>query len=180
MAEGVIIGSRLRSWLQNPYRVLSNIGLARGHVFLDVGCGRGFLTTPAARVVGPEGLVYAVDVSREYLRELQRLVQKLKLDNVRVVENAAERLDDIPDNSVDRAVMMLSLHHFKDRIQAFRNVRKVLRDDGALYIFDPIASRMLGHGTNPNKILQELAETGFKPIGLRKGLLFWTVTVLPS
>jgi ubiquinone/menaquinone biosynthesis C-methylase UbiE len=62
-------------------------------------------------------------------------------------------LEGIPQSSVDRAAMILTLHHSEDRIRAFKNVRRVLKPDGALYIFDPIASRMLGHGTNPEKKL---------------------------
>jgi ubiquinone/menaquinone biosynthesis C-methylase UbiE len=102
-------------------------------------------------VVGLEGLVYAIDTSREYLKELRGRLQKSNLDNVLVVETAAERLEGIPQSSVDRAAMILTLHHSEDRIRAFKNVRRVLKPDGALYIFDPIASRMLGHGTNPEK-----------------------------
>jgi hypothetical protein len=55
-----------------------------------------------------------------------------------------------------------------------------LKPDGALYILDPIASRLLGHGTSPDKILQELEEAGLRPEGSRKGLLFWSVMARPS
>jgi SAM-dependent methyltransferase len=52
----LVIGSRVRSWLQDPYKILSSLGLSRGHVFLDIGCGTGFLTFPASTVVGDKGL----------------------------------------------------------------------------------------------------------------------------
>jgi ubiquinone/menaquinone biosynthesis C-methylase UbiE len=49
--------------------------------------------------------------------------------------------------------MILTLHYLENGIRAFKNVRRVLKPDGALYILDPTALRMLGHGTNPEKKL---------------------------
>jgi len=157
----LVIWWKRRGRLQNPYKILSYIGLTMGHVFLDVGCGKGFLTLPAATVVGPEGLMYAVDKSREYLEVVRQLVMKHGLENVRVVETPAEELNRIiPKDSVDRAVMIFSFHHMGSRAQALRSIRKALKPDGTLYILEPIASRFLGHGTNPDKILHELVEAG--------------------
>jgi SAM-dependent methyltransferase len=76
--------------------------------------------------------------------------------------------------------MILTLHYLENGIRAFKNVRRVLKPDGALYILDPIASRMLGHGTNPEKIVKELAVSGFRHDGFSKGFLFWTVTARPK
>ena len=49
-----------RSWF-NPETILETAGLRSGMVFVDVGCGDGFFTIMAAQVVGPKGMVYAVD-----------------------------------------------------------------------------------------------------------------------
>jgi len=102
----------VRGQLQDPYKILSYIGLKRGRVFLDVGCGKGFLTLPAATVVGPEGVVYAVDESQEYLKVVRRLVMEHRLENVRIMETPAEELNRvISKDSVDRAVMIFSLYY---------------------------------------------------------------------
>jgi len=180
MAEGVVIGSRVRSWLQDPYKILSGMGLLRGHVFLDVGCGRGFLTFPASTVVGLEGLVYAVDVDEGYLEEVRRRAAEHSLRNIIVIKTAAERLDGVPDRSVDKAVMLYSLHHIRDRMEAFRRVREVLKPGGSLHIFDPISSRMFGHGTEPAKVLRELKEAGLEPKEFSKGFLFWRASASPT
>jgi ubiquinone/menaquinone biosynthesis C-methylase UbiE len=180
VAERLVIGSRVRSWLQDPYMILSSLGLSRGHVFLDIGCGTGFLTLPASTVVGDEGVVYAVDVDERYLEEVRRKAARYGVRNVKVVMTPAERLDGLPPKSVDRAVMMFSLHHVGDRVEAFRRVRDVLKYDGLLYIHDPISSRMLGHGTDPAKVLRELVEAGFEPRKIRRGFLFWRVLASPT
>ncbi len=176
----MVIGSRVRSWLQDPYKILSYLGLSRGHVFLDIGCGTGFLTFPASSVVGDEGVVYAVDVDERYLEEVRRKAARHGVRNVKVVMTPAERLDGLPPKSVDRAVMMFSLHHIGDRVKAFRRVRNVLKYGGLLYIHDPISSRMLGHGTRPEKVLKELIETGFETRKFRRDFLFWKVLASPA
>ena len=51
---------RRRKW-QNPEDILREIGLETGMTFLDIGCGNGFFTLPAARMVGPAGQVYGLD-----------------------------------------------------------------------------------------------------------------------
>jgi 2-polyprenyl-3-methyl-5-hydroxy-6-metoxy-1,4-benzoquinol methylase len=49
-----------RRW-QNPEAILAYVGLKAGFTFVDVGCGNGFFTVPAARLVGDEGTVYGLD-----------------------------------------------------------------------------------------------------------------------
>ena len=43
-----------RTW-QNPEEILTAIGLKAGQTLIDIGCGEGFFTLPAARIVGPNG-----------------------------------------------------------------------------------------------------------------------------
>jgi len=44
---------------RDPYKVLKAAGLEPGQRALEVGCGPGFFTIPAARIVGEEGSVLA-------------------------------------------------------------------------------------------------------------------------
>jgi len=54
--------NRLRQFLIDPYKVLRAIGVKPGQVVLELGCGPGFFTIPAGKIVGEEGLVYALDL----------------------------------------------------------------------------------------------------------------------
>jgi cyclopropane fatty-acyl-phospholipid synthase-like methyltransferase len=47
-------------------------GIGEGMVVLDVGCGQGTFTTCIAKLVGPAGKVVAVDVTDEYLKEMNK------------------------------------------------------------------------------------------------------------
>ena len=50
-----------------PEEFLKNAGLRSGDTVVDVGCGPGFMTLPAAELVGPNGRVYAVDIKQPML-----------------------------------------------------------------------------------------------------------------
>ena len=50
---------------QNPHQVLSEIGLKTGATLADIGCGDGFFSLPAAKIMGETGLVYALDANAE-------------------------------------------------------------------------------------------------------------------
>ncbi|MEM4281373.1 MAG: methyltransferase domain-containing protein [Candidatus Caldarchaeum sp.] len=177
--ERFAIGLRVRSLFQNPYRILSGIGLSRGHVFLDVGCGTGFLSLPAASIVGADGVVYAVDVEEDYLQEVERRAERLGLRNIVTVKTQAENLDGVPEHSVDRAIFMLSLHHVADRNMAFLQVRRKLKEDGLMMVFEPIASRLFGHGTDPSEVLALLKQTGFTQVFFNERVLFWRAIARP-
>ena len=47
---------------RNPHKLLKAAELKPGQKVLEVGCGPGFFTIPAAKLVGKEGFIYAVDV----------------------------------------------------------------------------------------------------------------------
>ena len=54
-----------------PEKILRELGLGPGMTFVDVGAGSGFFSLPAAELVGPEGVVYALDLVPEMLEHLR-------------------------------------------------------------------------------------------------------------
>ena len=69
----MVAGSRL---------LFDRIDLQPGMKLLDVGCGPGRLSIPAAERVGPDGRVVALDVQEKMLSRLQDRIQKLGLENI--------------------------------------------------------------------------------------------------
>ena len=56
-------------------RVLSSIKLVEGEVFMDSGCGDGFISRTASQIVGSKGKILAVD---QYSPSLDVLRDKVK------------------------------------------------------------------------------------------------------
>ena len=60
---------RIDKWIEESGEsILKHIGIKRGQTVLDFGCGSGNYTIPAARVIGEQYLVYAIDKDKKNSR----------------------------------------------------------------------------------------------------------------
>jgi len=110
-------GSRLSFWMislmhdgpvmkarANAEKMLGTAGLQQGQTVVEVGCGPGFFTIPAARMVGDKGLLYALDVNPFAINRVKKKLEREGLTNVRAsLTNAAET--GLTDNTVDVVFM---------------------------------------------------------------------------
>jgi ubiquinone/menaquinone biosynthesis C-methylase UbiE len=73
---GMLMGSRARRWLMNPMKTLQGAGIQPGQTVLEVGCGTGFFTIPAAELIGDQGCLVAMDALSDYTKPVSNKVQK--------------------------------------------------------------------------------------------------------
>jgi arsenite methyltransferase len=94
-----------RDAYQKPDEVMSALALRPGEVVADVGSGSGYFTLRFAHAVGESGRVYAVDISPDMIRYLNR---RLRDAGVRNVVSVLAEPDDplLPDASVDCFVIV--------------------------------------------------------------------------
>ena len=86
---GMLMGSRARKWLMNPVSTLKIAEVQPGQTVLEVGCGTGFFTIPAAQMVGEQGSIVALDASSAFLEVVARKVQEEKINNVHIMQRDA-------------------------------------------------------------------------------------------
>lgn len=86
---GLMMGSRVGAWFMDPVEQLGIADVKPGQVILEVGCGTGFYTIPAAKIVGERGRVVAMDASSGFLREVARKVREADVTNVQIVQRDA-------------------------------------------------------------------------------------------
>jgi len=84
-----IMESPLRRRFFDPNRTLKGAGICSGQQVLEVGCGTGFFTIPAAALVGDAGCVYAVDPHPLAIEQVVRKIRDAGLINVRLVKTDA-------------------------------------------------------------------------------------------
>ncbi len=124
---------RLR-W-QRPARLVRALGLRPGQTVAEIGAGSGYLVRRVARVVGPRGRVYAVDVEPRMLPILIERLRRGGLDNVTPVLG---RDDDplLPARSCDLILVVNTYHHLRGGPRYLRRLRRLLRPGGRLVNVD--------------------------------------------
>ncbi|MGW4587488.1 class I SAM-dependent methyltransferase [Amycolatopsis thermoflava] len=137
---------------------LDLLGDVAGLRVLDAACGPGLyaeeLVTRGAAVVG-------VDISPRMV-ELSR--RRVPAGEFRV-HDLAEPLDWLPDASVDRVLFALAVEYVDDRVALLRELRRVLRPDGALVLSrqHPFGD-WLRHGGNyfEPRVVEEVWSRGWR------------------
>jgi len=124
-----------RDAYQKPEEVVAALGLRAGDVVADIGAGTGYFTVRLARAVGETGRVYAVDVSPDMIRHINRRVRDEGLHNV--VPVLADPDDPLlPDASVDWFVIVDTWHHIEDQEVYLRHLKRMLRPGGHVVHID--------------------------------------------
>ena len=89
---------------KNPHKILRQAGLKSGQKVLEVGCGPGFFTLPAADIVGDKGLVYAVDLNPYTIKRVQKKISRSGIKNIHpMCVNASHT--GLTDQSIDTAFL---------------------------------------------------------------------------
>jgi ubiquinone/menaquinone biosynthesis C-methylase UbiE len=81
--------SRFRYRFFPPVTILQGADNMPGKVVLEIGCGTGYFTIPAAQLIGDQGSLVAMDVLQGSVDLVLQKVQAATLKNVRVVKGDA-------------------------------------------------------------------------------------------
>jgi ubiquinone/menaquinone biosynthesis C-methylase UbiE len=125
-------------WLaKDGIKFLTEIGVKKGQVVLDFGCSVGHYTIPAAKVVGEEGKVYAVDKDRESLTQLMQIAKSKGLENIVPLTTSGTFKINLESNSVDAVLLYDILHYLclEERRELYNEVYRILKIDGLLSIY---------------------------------------------
>ena len=110
-------------------------GLAPGAVIADVGAGTGLFEPLFDQAVGPEGKVYAVEISAPFLAHLAARDAAEGWRNVELVA-CTERSVALPARSVDVVFICDTYHHFEYPQSTLASIRRALRPGGLLVVVD--------------------------------------------
>jgi 2-polyprenyl-3-methyl-5-hydroxy-6-metoxy-1,4-benzoquinol methylase len=139
-------------------QILDHLDIRSGMRVLDVGCGMGRLSLPAAQRVGPQGQVVALDIQAEMLRKARLQADELGLKNIRFIQAGAGR-GAIMESDFDRALLITVLGEIPDREAALEEIFSALKPGGLL----AVAELILDPHYLPRATVRRLAaHTGFE------------------
>jgi len=145
--------------------LLEALDIRQGQKICDLGCGNGFYTLELARRVGPEGVVYAVDIQPEMLRMLARRAAEEGLANVRPVLGTA--IDPrLPKQTLDLILCVDVYHEFSHPEPMLERIRESLAPRGRLALAefrgeDPAVPIKPLHKMTKAQVRAELEPAGF-------------------
>lgn len=123
----------VRNLFLNHVRLLEAAGVAEGNTVLDYGSGPGAFSIAATKVVGKRGMVYALDNHHLAIESVEAYIKKSGVKNLKsIYTNQGET--GLPDNSVDRALLVGVLHAVKNPGNIFGEIKRVLKKDGRLIL----------------------------------------------
>ena len=160
-------------------RVMDLLKIIDGSTVADIGAGSGWFTVRAARRVGGNGKVYAVEINADFIEHIRQRAVDEKLANIHTVLG---KEDDplLPPGSLDAALLLKTYHEISQPILLLARLRQSLRPDALLGIIDRNGNGK-DHGISKRTVTREAKEAGFtlvdeydfvKPDGMDYFLIF--------
>ncbi|WP_286829750.1 MULTISPECIES: class I SAM-dependent methyltransferase [Kordiimonas] len=164
---------------RRPLDVLLFAGLEPGMHVLDVNSGSGYYTEIMARVVGPDGRVYAHNgaVNWSFVKDAAERRYRGPLLNVTPIHNGREEVD-LPEASVDMLMIALAYHDYwfkhaarkeaEDIPAILASFHKALKPGGTLLVIDHVGKPRSTaedinqyHRVDPQMVRGQLEAAGF-------------------
>jgi SAM-dependent methyltransferase len=101
----------------------------------DIGAGTGLFTVLFARAVGPQGVVYAIDTSPEFVAGIEARAREYRVANIVPLVNTQQDTL-LEPGSIDLAFLSDTYHHLEDPGAMLDSIYRALVRYGALVIVD--------------------------------------------
>lgn len=133
------------STINKAKNIIKNADIKPGMQVLDVGCGPGRVTLPAARAVGGHGHVVALDIQEKMLKKVSDKARAQGITNI-VYVHAGIGQESLFGNQFDRILLVTVLGEIPDQKSAFAEIASVLKPGGLVsvteIVFDPHYQRV--------------------------------------
>jgi len=128
-----------KSELLNAQQILAQtLGMKNGDRVADLGAGGGLFTLQAARLVGDQGEVYAVDIMKTSLSDIESKARMANLYNIKTVWSDIEILGatKIPEATLDYVLLVNTLFQSNDPKKMLQEATRLLKTGGKMLIID--------------------------------------------
>ena len=125
--------------LVDPKLLFLKTHMQEGLHIADFGCGRtGHMVFPAAPIIGDSGMIYAVDILKDVLQNIDKRAKHLAFTNVYTVWSDVENVGKtaIPEKSLDIIFMVNILSQSSNRHAILLEAERLLKPKGRILVVD--------------------------------------------
>ncbi|MDF1497020.1 MAG: methyltransferase domain-containing protein [Patescibacteria group bacterium] len=125
--------------LINPFKLLERVGIQPGWHVADLGCGStGHFVIPAAQLIGADGIAYAVDIRRDVLEHLDKVIKQEQLYNIITVWSDMDvyGATRIKDGSLDLCLLINNLFLSQNKPALIREMARLTKPGGRIVVVE--------------------------------------------
>lgn len=176
-----VMGHTAALWLERPSReiseqpqqVVDSLDLNPTDIVADIGAGTGYFSFRIADLVS-QGKVLAVDIQPEMLDMINFLKTENKITNVEPIL-ASVINPNLPDNSVDLALMVDAYHEFEYPREVMQGIVRSLKPNGRVVFVEyrgenPLIPIKALHKMTQNQVRKEMKSVGLRWLETKKFL----------
>jgi SAM-dependent methyltransferase len=119
---------------ENSAKLISNMNIQPGDTIADIGAGSGYHVFKMAPIA-KEGAIYAVDIQDEMLAAIIMHAGYSSNKNIETILGG-EKSVNLPENSVDKVLMVDVYHEFNYPYEIVMSIKKALRKGGKIYLIE--------------------------------------------
>ena len=121
--------------------------IKEGEVVVDIGSGGGIDVFISANKVKDSGKVIGIDMTDEMLEKARNNAKQNGFTNVEFKKGDIERGVPIEDSAADVVISNCVINLTLDKVAAFREIYRILRNDGRMVISDLVTSKEVDVGS---------------------------------
>ena len=160
----LIHDGKLMAFIRNPYKLLIAAGIEPGLKVLEIGCGPGAFTIPAAEIIGKDGYVYALDIHPLAINRIENKITESGMENIKPVLADASNTG-LPDQEIDLVFMFGMPHVAGGLINVLSEIHRILKPGGILS-FEKFRR-------SENKLITDIEKNGFVFAEKNRGILLF-------
>jgi ubiquinone/menaquinone biosynthesis C-methylase UbiE len=159
--------------------IIKELKLKSNDVFMDAGCGDGYISIKTIEEYLHNGVVYAVDIYDLAINELEEYKKENNIENLNcIVGDFTKGIHEVNDGEIDVILMLNVFHGFKDsetRDNVINELFRLINDEGRIAImeFNPI-DWSFGPPTeikcSPDELEEIFSKHGLKKVYLNQNM----------
>lgn len=149
--------------------ILSKAQITENTKVADLGCGAsGHFVFPAAKMVGKRGIIYAVDILKTVLEQINRRVRQENIENIRTIWSDLEifKATKIESGSLDTALLINTLYQSRKRVEILRETIRMMKRGAKLLVVEWQNVSSAFGPPSEERVKPDLLKIGAKKLGL--------------